>query len=148
MPNTSKSRDTPITLETLLSALTVLHPSPVAVTPIVADKENSLTRALITGASAIIGIIIIGLLGWMATSVATLNTNMGIVSTNISGIQKSIADLQTSQGSAAQQLSDMRTQNARQDARADAVEADVKRMKERIRMTEGQKPLTGDTGDL
>lgn len=147
MPN---SPTPPPSLMEIMQAVQLMQPAhavPV-VAPIVAEKENSLTRALITGASAIIGIIIIGLLAWMATSVATLNTNMGIVSTNINGIQKSIADLQTSQGSAAQQLSDMRTQNARQDARDDAVEADIKRMKERIRMTEGQKPLIGDTGDL
>jgi len=70
------------------------------------------------------------------------------MSANVDQLQKSIADLQQTQGTATQQLSDIRTQNARQDARDDAIEAEMKRVKDRVRIAEGQKPLRNDTGDL
>ena len=131
----------PPTLMEIMQAVSLAHqPAPVA--PVVPPaSETSLTRAIITGTSAMIGIIVIGLLAWVATSVSNLNTNMGIVSVSLTTIQKSIADLQQSQGSAAQQLADGKAIDAKQDARLDAHEADMSRVKERIRLLEGQPPV-------
>jgi len=135
----STPTEKPPTLMEIMQAVSLAHqPAPVAAP---SSDKDSLTRAIITGVSATIGLIIIGLLGWMATSVSTLNTNMGIVSVSLTTIQKSIADLQQSQGSAAQQLADGKAIDAKQDARIEAHEADMSRVKERIRLLEGQPPV-------
>jgi hypothetical protein len=68
---------------------------------------------------------------------------MATLSANVSSVQKSIADLQTSQGSAAQQLADGKAIDAKQDSRLDGHDAEFNRLKERMRIVEGQKPLPG-----
>lgn len=132
----------------IMQAMQLMH-TPSAPVPVPArDDGGGVTKLIVGGIVVLIGVIMLGVFGWVGSSVNGLNTTVTKMSANVDQLQKSIADLQQTQGTATQQLSDIRTQNARQDARADAVEADLKRMKERIRMAEGQKPLSGDTGDL
>jgi hypothetical protein len=153
MSNSSNQNgDHSLNLGQMLDLLKAFNPpAPPVVAPIVApvnDDSGGVTKLIVGGIVVLIGVIMLGVFGWVGSSVNGLNTTVTKMSANVDQLQKSIADLQQTQGTATQQLSDIRTQNARQDARADAVEADLKRMKERIRMAEGQKPLTGDTGDL
>lgn len=132
----------------IMQAMQLMHtPNPVAVP--VKDDGGSITKLVVGGICAMMGAIILALIFWLGSSVTGLNTTVTKMSSNVDQLQKSIADLQQTQGTATQQLSDIRTQNARQDARQDAVEADLKRMKERIRIAEGQAPLRGDeSGDM
>jgi outer membrane murein-binding lipoprotein Lpp len=128
----------------IMQAMQLMHTPPAPAR----DDDRGVTKLIVGGVVILIGAIMLGLFGWVGTSVNGLNTTVTKMSTNVDQLQKSIAELQQTQGSAAQQLSDLRITNTRQDARHDAVEADLKRMKERIRMAEGQRPLSGDTGDI
>lgn len=151
MSGNNQNHEKPVTLSEIIQMMAVMNPTPaaVAVAPLVPrDDSGGVTKLIVGGIVVLIGVIMLGVFGWVGSSVNGLNTTVTKMSANVDQLQKSIADLQQTQGTATQQLSDIRTQNARQDARADAVEADLKRMKERIRMAEGQRPLTGDTGDL
>ena len=105
-------------------------------------------KLIVGGVVILIGAIMLGLFGWVGTSVNGLNTAVTKMSANVDQLQKSIADLQQTQGTAAQQLSDIRNTNTRQDARDDAIEAEMKRVKDRLRIAEGQKPLPGADADL
>lgn len=154
MPNSANlNGDKSLNLNEMLGLLQAFH-QPVApvVAPIVAPIKNDdgggVTKLIVGGIVVLIGVIMLGVFGWVGSSVNGLNQTVTKMSANVDQLQKSIADLQQTQGTASQQLSDLRITNTRQDARHDAVEADLKRMKERIRMVEGQKPLSGDTGDL
>jgi hypothetical protein len=93
-------------------------------------------------AGGVIVALVLALMVWVGSTLSGLTTSMATLTANVSSVQKSIADLQTSQGSAAQQLADGKANDAKQDARLDAHEADTNRIKERIRMLEGQEPLT------
>lgn len=152
MSGNNQNHEKPVTLSEIIQMMAVMNPTPapVAVVAPTADRDGDagVTKLIVGGIVVLIGVIMLGVFGWVGSSVNGLNTTVTKMSANVDQLQKSIADLQQTQGTATQQLSDIRTQNARQDARADAVEADLKRMKERIRMAEGQRPLTGDTGDL
>ncbi|MBD8699267.1 hypothetical protein IFT54_05485 [Sphingomonas sp. CFBP 13714] len=149
----NQNNDDRLNLGQMLDLLKAFNP-PVApvvapvVTAVKGEDNAGVTKIVVAGIIALIGAIMLALFFWVGTSVNGLNTTVTKMSSNVDQLQKSIAELQQTQGSAAQQLSDLRITNTRQDARHDAVEADLKRMKERIRMAEGQKPLSGDTGDI
>jgi len=108
--------------------------------PVPVDNSgNSFAKA----AGGIIVALVLALMVWVGSTLSGLTTSMATLTANVSSVQKSIADLQQSQGSAAQQLADGKANDAKQDARLDAHEADTNRIKERIRVLEGQPPLTG-----
>ncbi len=130
-----------------MQAMQLMHtPNPVPVPVPVRDDDRGVTKLIVGGVVILIGAIMLGLFGWVGTSVNGLNTTVTKMSANVDQLQKSIADLQQTQGTAAQQLSDIRNTNTRQDARDDAIEAEMKRVKDRVRMAEGQKPLNPDGG--
>ncbi len=157
MSSNNQNNDGPLNLSQMLDLLKAFNqpahsqPAPV-VAPVVAavknDDTGGVTKLVVGGICAMMGAIILALIFWLGSSVTGLNTTVTKMSSNVDQLQKSIAELQQTQGSASQQLSDLKITNTRQDARQDSVEADLKRMKERIRMAEGQRPLSGDTGDL
>lgn len=128
----SRSRDREgLDLNDIVSLIAATRP------PAVAHEERGLAKH----AATIIVAIILALCLWVGASVSSLGTTVTRMSANVDALQKGIADLQTSQGSASIQLSDTKATNAKQDARADAMEADVLRVKERVRMLEGQRPI-------
>ncbi len=130
-----------------MQAMQLMHtPNPLPVPVPVRDDDRGVTKLIVGGVVILIGAIMLGLFGWVGTSVNGLNTTVTKMSANVDQLQKSIADLQQTQGTAAQQLSDIRNTNTRQDARDDAIEAEMKRVKDRVRMAEGQKPLNPDGG--
>jgi septal ring factor EnvC (AmiA/AmiB activator) len=132
----------------IMQAIQLMNaPAPPAA-PTIRENDGGVTKLVVGGICAMLGAIILALIFWVGSSVNGLGTTVTKMSANVDQLQKSIADLQQTQGTATQQLSDIRTANARQDARHDAVEAEIKRMKERIRIVEGQPPLRGDTGDM
>ena len=132
----------------IMQAMQLMQAPPAPVPVPIRDDDRGVTKLIVGGVIAVIGVIMLAVFGWVGTSVNGLNTTVTKMSANVDQLQKSIADLQQTQGTATQQLSDIRTQNARQDARDDAIEAEMKRVKDRVRIAEGQKPLRGDTGDL
>lgn len=146
------------TLLELMQMMQMMHPpaqpaptpAPVPVpVPVATEGDAGVTKLIIGGVVGFIGIVMMAVFLWVGSSVQGLNTTVTKMSANVDQLQKSIADLQQTQGTATQQLSDVRATNARQDARQDAVEADLKRMKERIRIAERQQPLRGDgSGDM
>lgn len=124
----------------LLTIITALKAPPAPPAPASSDKD-SVTKVIIGGIVTILGAVVLALIFWVGTSVSDLSKSVTTMSANVDQLQKAIADLQQSQGTASQQLADGKATNARQDARADAIEADVGRIKERLRIVEGQKPL-------
>ncbi len=132
----------------IMQAVQLMQAPPAPVPVPIRDDDRGVTKLIVGGVIAVIGVIMLAVFGWVGTSVNGLNTTVTKMSANVDQLQKSIADLQQTQGTATQQLSDIRTQNARQDARDDAIEAEMKRVKDRVRIAEGQKPLRTDTGDL
>lgn len=149
MPNSTPPTPSP-TLVEIMQAMQLMHtpPAPVPVPVPVRDDDRGVTKLIVGGVVILIGAIMLGLFGWVGTSVNGLNTTVTKMSANVDQLQKSIADLQQTQGTAAQQLSDIRNTNTRQDARDDAIEAEMKRVKDRLRLAEGQKPLPGADADL
>lgn len=137
------------TLMEIMQAMQLMQsPPPAAPAPApVRDDDRGVTKLVVGGICTMLGAIILALIFWVGSSVNGLSTTVTKMSANVDQLQKSIADLQQTQGTATQQLADIRTTNAKQDARQDAVDADINRMKERIRLLEGQKPLPGFSGD-
>lgn len=123
------SAPTPPTLSEIMAAMAALRPTP--------SPDTGLAKH----ASTIVVAILLALCLWVGSSVSSLSTIVTRMSANFDALQKSITDLQQTQGSAATQLSDARAANAKQDARLDAFDADLNRLKERTRMLEGQKPV-------
>lgn len=132
----------------IMQAMQLMHPpaAPVPVPVPVRETDNGVTKLIVGGVICLIGAIMLALFFWVGSSVNGLNTTVTKMSANVDQLQKSIADLQQTQGTATQQLSDIRNTNTRQDARDDAIEAEMKRVKDRVRMAEGQKPLSPDGG--
>lgn len=122
-------------------------PSPAPAQP-TRDDDRGVTKLVVGGVIALIGAIMLGLFFWVGGSVNSLNTTVTKMSANVDQLQKSIADLQQTQGSATQALGDLRATNAKQDAEQLAIKEDLNRMKERIRIVEGQPPLRGSTGGM
>lgn len=121
-----------------IAALVAATRPPPAPAPVQLPHDD---RGLAKHASTVIVAIILALCLWVGNSVSSLGTTVTRMSANVDALQKGIADLQASQGSASVQLSDTKATNAKQDARADAMEADIGRVKERVRILEGQKPI-------
>lgn len=132
----------------IMQAMQIMHPpaAPVVPVPVPVEKDNSVTKLIIGGVVGFIGIVMMAVFLWVGSSVNGLNQTVTKMSANVDQLQKSITDLQQTQGSAAQQLSDLKITNTRQDARDDAIEAEMKRVKDRVRMAEGQKPVSPDGG--
>jgi septal ring factor EnvC (AmiA/AmiB activator) len=139
MPNSTPS-PSPSLME-ILQAVQMMNPPAQATAVVNKDEDRGVTKAIVGGICAMLGAIILALIFWVGSSVNGLGTTVTKMSANVDQLQKSIADLQQTQGTATQQLSDIRTTNAKQDAEQDAVKADIVRMKERLRIVEGQKPL-------
>lgn len=119
----------------MIGAMNALHPTAAPVD----NSGNTFAKA----AGGVIVALVLALMVWVGSTLSGLTTSMATLTANVSSVQKSIADLQQSQGSTLQQLADGKASDAKQDARLDAHEADTNRIKERVRMLEGQKPLTG-----
>ncbi|WP_294356312.1 hypothetical protein [uncultured Sphingomonas sp.] len=126
-------------LDDLAALIAATRPPPPTPAPVTLPPDD---RGLAKHASTVIVAIILALCLWVGNSVSSLGTTVTRMSANVDALQKGIADLQASQGSASVQLSDTKATNAKQDARADAMEADMGRVKERVRILEGQKPIT------
>lgn len=120
-------------MATLIEALAQRPPPPAPASP---DE-----RGIAKHAATIIVAIILGLCMWVGSTVSSLSTAVTKMQGTMDEVQRSVGNLQASQTTAVQQVSDLRTLVAKGDARADAVEADVGRVKERIRILEGQKPI-------
>lgn len=106
-------------------------------------KEDSLSKTLVNGAVSVIGLIIVALIFWIGNSINDLSKSVVIMSTNVESLQKSIGQLQQGQGETSKTTSDLQAGLAAGGARTTAIEADVTRVKERVRMLEGQRPLNG-----
>lgn len=92
-------------------------------------------------APGIIVAILLMLIAWTGSTLLNLNTTVTRLSANVDTLSKSIGDLQSGQGASSKTISDLQRSDAAQDARDNAFEADMNRVKERVRVLEGQKPL-------
>jgi hypothetical protein len=101
-------------------------------------------RGVMKHAPSIIVAILLGLIFWVGATLLSLNNTVTRMSANVDTLSKSISDLQSGQGASSKTIGDLQALTARQDARSDAIEADMSRVKERMRILEGQKPLELD----
>jgi septal ring factor EnvC (AmiA/AmiB activator) len=132
----------------IMQAMQLMQSPPPVLQPVAAaEADGGVTKLVVGGICAMLGAIILALIFWLGSSVSGLTTTVTKMSANVDQLQKSIADLQQTQGTATQQLADIRTTNAKQDAEQVSIKEDLNRMKERIRIVEGQKPLPGFSGD-
>lgn len=122
-----------------MKVLQALQPQAPAPSPARDDKD--ITKTVVGGVVALIGAIILALVFWVGSSVNSLSSVVTRMSANMDTLQKTVNDIQAAQNTTGQQLADGKAVNAKQDARQDAVEADINRIKERVRMLEGQKPV-------
>lgn len=143
----SNAPPTPSLME-IMQAMQLMQSPPPATPAPLRDSEGGVTKLVVGGICAMLGAIILALIFWLGSSVSGLTTTVTKMSANVDQLQKSIADLQQTQGTATQQLSDIRTTNAKQDAEQLAIKEDLNRMKERIRIVEGQPPLRGSQGGM
>lgn len=134
----------------IMQAMALIHPPtplpPIPHTP--AEKDGGVAKVVVGGICTMLGAIILALIFWVGSSVNGLGTTVTKMSANVDQLQKSIADLQQTQGTASQQLADGKATDARQDARLEAHDVETNRIKERLRIVEGQPPLRGNTGDM
>lgn len=86
--------------------------------------------------------LILGILFYFATTVMSLTTAVTTLSANVNAMSKGISDLQVGQAASSKTVGDLQAASARQDARSDALDADIGRVKERVRILEGLKPVT------
>lgn len=105
------------------------------------QKDDSLSKTVITGICALLGAIVLALIFWVGSSVSTLSTDVTKMSANVDNLQKSITDLQQGQGASAKTIADLQAGQAASGARSTAIEQDIGRIKERVRTLEGQPPL-------
>lgn len=98
-------------------------------------------RGIAKHAASIIGAVILALILWAGGQLLNLNNTVTRMSADVSALSKSIDGLQSGQGASAKTIGDLQRSDAAQDARDNAYEADMNRVKERVRMLEGQKPL-------
>ncbi|MET4594551.1 hypothetical protein [Sphingomonas sp. PvP015] len=133
----------------IMQAMQLMQSPPPAPQPVqVRETEGGVAKVVVGGICTMLGAIILALIFWVGSSVNGLGTTVTKMSANVDQLQKSIADLQQTQGSATQALGDLRATNAKQDAEQLAIKEDLNRMKERIRIVEGQPPLRGSTGGM
>ncbi len=92
-------------------------------------------------ATSIIVAIVLALILWVGGTLWGLNNTVTRMSANVDTLSKSISDLQSGQGASTKTISDLQRSDAAQDARGNAFEADMNRIKERVRILEGQRPL-------
>jgi len=146
MPNSTPPN--PSLMEIMQAMQLMQSPPPALAQAPARDDDRGVTKLIVGAIVVLIGVIMLGVFGWVGSSVNSLNTTVTKMSANVDQLQKSIADLQQTQGTATQQLADIRTTNAKQDAEQLAIKEDLNRMKERIRIVEGQPPLRGSTGGM
>ena len=106
-----------------------------------APKDDGITKLVVGGIVSFIGVTMMALFFWVGTSVNDLSKSVTIMGANVENLQKSITDLQQGQGATSKTTSDLQAQVAAGAARTTAIEQDASRMKERLRILEGQKPL-------
>lgn len=128
MPTTRKSpAGRAPTVNQIVKAMAALEP-----------KENPLQKH----ASTIVVAVILALILWVGNTVSGMTTTVTRISTNVDQLQTSIGDLRSGQSQATKTMADLQAAQAKNDARADAIEADMMRVKERVRQLEGKPPLT------
>ena len=116
------------------------------VSAIAAANTSQEEKGIAKHVQSIIVAVILALTFWVGTTLLSLNNIGTKMSANIDGLTKSISDLQAGQGQSSRTIGDLRNAQAASKARQDASDADMNRVKERIRILEGQKPLTGQGG--
>lgn len=104
-------------------------------------KDDSLSKSVVNGAVGIVGLILVALIFWIGSSINDLSKSVMIMSANVDSLQKSIGQLQQGQGETSKTTTDLQAGLAAGGARTTAIEADINRVKERVRQLEGQRPL-------
>lgn len=122
----------PPTLSDILTALAAMRQPP----PPPADE-----RGIAKHAATIVVTVIGGLCLWVGSSVTGLNTTVTRMTATVEQVVKALSELQESEDALKKDVAEQQAANARQDARADAVEADLGRVKDRVRVLEGMPPL-------
>lgn len=79
---------------------------------------------------------------WMASTISSLQNTLTSVSTKVDAITKTLGDVQTAQGGSVAAIGDIKAQNAGLAQRVATLETNSQRLNERMRIVEGQKPLT------
>lgn len=144
MPGTPRTR-APSAAD-IAAAMAVLTPhiTPPAPPP-PPPADNSVVKLVVGGVVALIGIIMAALFIWVGSSVQDLSRSVTLMSANVDNLQKSITELQQGQGANSKSTSDLQAQVAAGAARSTAIEQDMNRVKERVRILEGQRPLNTGT---
>ena len=99
--------------------------------------ENGILKAIAAGA----GTILVALCIWVGSTISGLSNTMTKVSTNVDAMTKQIGDMQVTQQTTTGRMSDMQAAIAKNGSRIDAIADDQTRLRERMRIVEGQKPL-------
>lgn len=106
------------------------------------QEEKGWTRHI----PSMIVAVMLALLFWFGSTVFNLTTAVTTLSVNVNQMAKTMTDYQGVQAGSAKTIGDLQERTAREDARISAVEQDGLRTKERIRILEGQKPLSSVPG--
>ena len=121
--------DPPPSMNDILTAVAALRPAPV--------EEKGFAKF---GFPVVIALVI-GLLGWAGASLSSLSTAVATMAANLTTVQKSVDELNTRTAGITDKIADLQSRLAQHDLRLNAVETEDLRMKERIRIAEGQKPI-------
>ena len=117
----------------ILTAVAALRPAPV--------EEKGIGKY----APTIIVAIILALCLWVGATLVSVGQTLSTMLANVNSIQKSVDEIKVNQNTTSDKVADLQSRVAQHDLRLNAIELDATRMKERIRIVEGQKPLSPGT---
>lgn len=101
------------------------------------NKESGLAKYV----PLVVIAMIVGLLGWVGTSLAGLPSSIATMSANLASVQKSVDEIKMQQGGLTDKVSDLQSRLAQHDLRLNAMDQWRATTNDRLRLVEGQHPL-------
>lgn len=120
----------PLTFNDVMSAFAALQHPP----------EPPMQKAVLPVAIA----IVIGLLGWVGTTLGSLSTTVAMMQPSLAIIQKSVDGLSVNQKDTQDKISEIQMHLGQHEMRLNAIEQIDTHMNDRLRIAEHQQPLHPD----
>ncbi len=120
----------PPSMNDILTAVAALRPAPV--------EEKGLAKHVGT----IIVALLLALCLWVGATLVSVGNTLTKVSTSVDNIQKSVDELKLAQNGMNDKIADLQSRLAQHDQRLNSIDGIDTRLAERLRIVEGQKPLS------
>lgn len=105
-----------------------------------APEESGLAKYI----AAAIGAIAIALCLWVGSTLVSVGQTISTMNANVINIGKAVDDLKTQQSGLGDKVADLQSRLAQHDLRLNAIDQWRQSTNDRLRIVEGQKPLTAN----